>query len=516
MELIGIRLNKKKTKIFLGKNVRNEWMKNFTVYNHFNTEILGYFFGNKNFLRQKRNEMKNNLLELWKKLRFINNKQIHYYYLKNCALFGKINHYLRSIEIDSDIELLEKIDELALNEIELLIESKLNKDQIMQLRGPLNYGGMGFRSFKTFSEISYSKSLHKFDGVIKVVEFFNQKQKKQLLKLWDRKVKKTNQFWVNKFKIKEKIISNTDDKILIKCLENKNLNYLGKSNLSKKLWKKVDQIRHEFLKNNLSKKDMVRYISMEKSKCNIWTTIIPKGKNKMTNSEFKYAFIFSLRGEINKNSLKVKSNMKICDDIINKKIIKESDKIHNCKKCLKEMDSYGLHPIKCNRNGDITRRHNEIIKILTKYMKKAGWTFIIEKKNIIGDSGERPADIFINRDLDGNTEIALDITVPTAYTKLFLLNKEKIKSGMRAEFAEKNKLSKYKRLIDLGEIIFKPLVVETCGKMNKNMDEIISRLARNISEKYNEWYSQVISEIRNSIYMSLLKSNYFMTISRIS
>ncbi len=67
---------------------------------------------------------------LWNKLRNIDNKHIHFFYLKHCAGFSKINHIFKTCDIENKMvnNFLDKIDNEFQIEIKRLLNVKLRDD----------------------------------------------------------------------------------------------------------------------------------------------------------------------------------------------------------------------------------------------------------------------------------------------------------------------------------------------------------------------------------------------------
>ena len=80
MNGIGINLNKNKTKIYIGDKKEETWMENYDVRKNFNCEILGSIMGTNKFKNNELEKIKNNLIEIWEKLKLIERKQIRYIY----------------------------------------------------------------------------------------------------------------------------------------------------------------------------------------------------------------------------------------------------------------------------------------------------------------------------------------------------------------------------------------------------------------------------------------------------
>ena len=327
-------------------------------------------------------------------------------------------------------------------------------------------------------------------------EVFNSKIN-NVLSVWNDFKNKVNLFWKTNYGFKTDIIESSEP------------NSKTPLNFTRILWLAIDKKRFNNLITISSKLDSIRLISLRGSKSNTWSTIIPNSSQKLTNAEFKYAFIFTLRGDINKSTLTVKQNQSVFSQ--NESLDLKAPK---CRLCGAIMDAKGLHAIKCNRNFDIARRHNKITEIIAKYMKKADWDILLEKSNLDHKSKSRPADIFLYSDKTNNSNICYDISVPASFSECLKSSSIEKTYGLRVRRCEKLKYQKYKEMIRANNMKFIPLIVECGGLMNKNLQVLIKRISKDISQLKNDLYSTVVSTINYEIFTQIIKSNYLMSISR--
>ena len=81
------------------------------------------------------------------------------------------------------------------------------------------------------------------------------------------------------------------------------------------------------------------------------------------------------------------------------------------------MDQYGDHPLLC-KLYKITRRHDNIVKLLTNEMDEANITYQVEPRNIYSFNKMRPANI--KTDKLFNEEITwIDVGITSKQNKIF-------------------------------------------------------------------------------------------------
>ena len=168
-----------------------------------------------------------------------------------------------------------------------------------------------------------------------------------------------------------------------------------------------------------------------------------------------------------------------------------------CKLCNSKIDKRGSHFTNCNRHqNDSIRRHNKCRDILYKYIKKAGWHAVMEKSFNLKNKNLRPADIFIIDNTHGNSNIAIDIGIPSSFTEVLKLPINKIDSKIRLNNMKKIKKSKYKELINTYDIKYKPCLFESFGHINNIFHKLIKTLALDISQLFKRDFSIVFTNIK--------------------
>ncbi len=488
MNGIGINLNKNKTKIYIGDKKEETWMENYDVRKNFNCEILGSIMGTNKFKNNELEKIKNNLIELWEKLKIIERKQIRYIYFRNCAAHTRIIHILRTIKINKRKKFLNDLDNLLIKQIENLVQNRFKEDQILQIRGPTNLGGLSLRSFYNIARIEYSKTIKMMLELLKNLFKNNEPDMMSILKEEKQKI---NEYWENRMDMKELI---------------KDKKEISQLSFGKRIWKKIDEKRFNKLLNIVNKLDYVRLISLKKTKFNMWCSVNTQQNLCLTNPEFRYAFLMTLRHQITCKTL-------LGNDFNNENKI---EKTVNCKKCNKQIYNYGQHFISCNKNYDISRKSKIVKNLIYRFMQKVGWSAVLEKNHLDKNSFKRPADIYLLSDQNKNQEKAFDICIPASFNQVLQMNKSSITTGLRAIKICDKKIKKYSELIKNKVINFYPLCIEVFGSMNKNLKKLIAKLATDISTLWNYQYANTISNIRIKIIIGIIKQCFRATYDRIS
>ncbi len=188
---------------------------------------------------------------MWSKLRNIENKHIHFCYLKHCAGLSKINHILKTCKIknfktDYDV-ILENMDKEFQLEIKRL-NVNLREDQVDQMKLSIKHTGLGLRTFKMFSKVEYTKSIIKIDTICNLILKRNKKFSKSILQECQNNINRINEFWFKKLGLNMLIHLNPEERLTKNTIKNKIWNQIDQKELQKLLFK-VDKFDYAFLKS---------------------------------------------------------------------------------------------------------------------------------------------------------------------------------------------------------------------------------------------------------------------------
>ena len=140
------------------------------------------------------------------------------------------------------------------------------------------------------------------------------------------------------------------------------------------------------------------------------------------------------------------------------------------------MDSFGDHLLCCNK-AEFYTRHQVIVQCLTAFVAAAGLRVANEVQI---DGRERPADIFVDRWTTPDPA-AVDVTVTHPLAPGLGLNLRLAKEA--AADKEKQKTTKYARLITEKKLHFIPVATTTFGAMGPQATQFIDDAADFYSAK---------------------------------
>ena len=139
------------------------------------------------------------------------------------------------------------------------------------------------------------------------------------------------------------------------------------------------------------------------------------------------------------------------------------------------MDVFGDHAPCCHNGPSLVFRHNNVRDILGHSARGAGLSaVVIEKKNQIAGSNEKPGDITVQQYHRGFATSAFDVTIAHPLQKKFLKIASE-KAGTVAEEAHIRKLEKSLEVCKKADIHFVPLAWESTGGATETVHETIRK-----------------------------------------
>jgi hypothetical protein len=143
--------------------------------------------------------------------------------------------------------------------------------------------------------------------------------------------------------------------------------------------------------------------------------------------------------------------------------------------CGIEMDVFGDHAICCCHGTSYLFRHNNVRDILGHSARAAGLSaVVIEQKNQIDGSNEKPGDITVQQYHRGFTSSAFDVTVSHPLQKRYI-EVAMEEGGVAAQDAHDRKLQKSLAVCRKEGIQFVPLAWESLGGATETVHETLSR-----------------------------------------
>jgi len=143
--------------------------------------------------------------------------------------------------------------------------------------------------------------------------------------------------------------------------------------------------------------------------------------------------------------------------------------------CDTEMDVFGDHAICCHNGTSLLFRHNNVRDILGHSARAAGLSAVVmEQKNQIEGSNEKPGDITVQQYHRGFTSSAFDVTISHPLQKRYL-EVAMEEGGVAAQDAHDRKLQKSLAVCRKEGIQFVPLAWESLGGATETVHETLSR-----------------------------------------
>jgi hypothetical protein len=137
--------------------------------------------------------------------------------------------------------------------------------------------------------------------------------------------------------------------------------------------------------------------------------------------------------------------------------------------------AFGDHAVCCHNGTSLLFRHNNVRDIMGHAAKGAGLAAVVmEKKNQIEGSNEKPGDITVQQYHRGFASSAFDVTVSHPLQKKFIeIAMEE--AGVAAQEAHDRKLQKSLATCELEGIHFVPLAWESLGGTTETVHETLRK-----------------------------------------
>jgi hypothetical protein len=144
------------------------------------------------------------------------------------------------------------------------------------------------------------------------------------------------------------------------------------------------------------------------------------------------------------------------------------------KACGEEMDCFGDHALCCHYGPSLLFRHNSLRDILGHSARAAGLSAVVEKKNQVEGSNEKPGDITVQQYHRGFPSSAFDVTVTHPLQKKYL-EVAMEEAGVAAQDAHDKKLQKSLEICEKEGIHFVPLAWESLGGATETVHDTLNR-----------------------------------------
>ena len=175
-----------------------------------------------------------------------------------------------------------------------------------------------------------------------------------------------------------------------------------------------------------------------------------------------------------------------------------------CECCGMKVDGLGKHALSCSgKGGGMWNRHEAICKCLMQFLKYAEIPAKWDKSNLIRDSQQRPADIFLPDSQNGRPE-ALDVTIThsqndSSHTAV-LKDPEAV---LKAAVAKKR--AKYVAKLQREGILFNAFALDVYGQMHSDAIRVLERTASYAAANRGEDYVGLLRSFKIQMQAALAK-----------
>ena len=406
---------------------------------------------------------------LFQKISEIEDPQISYFLLKNCASFGKLVFSTRVTPPDFHINALDKFD----MEVRACFEdiSGIHCDKMQWNRACLSTkrGGLGFRETKTHAYAAYIASVTSCLPKCRTIDeyfYWNMFDDNSHL---NRSIKGINTLVMEK----DRIIINDDS------------NFVFKQGVLSDL---IDDAKVLDILSNSSLVDRAHFNLENAPKAGAWLNTLPCESlgHKIPGVLFTIMLKRRLRVNIFNNTI----HCNLCDQI---------------------MDKFGDHAICCSAGGDRNFRHNALRNKAFTFCELARLNPEMEKIGLLRtDSSNRlrPADIYIPS-LKVGQQSALDFAV-TSGLKSDLIEHSCINNRFATEeysTLKKNSLNMNEQC-ERNDLRLIPMVIEaSAGSWGLEAENVWKILIKAIASTTGDKISMISSTLYQSLSITLHKSN---------
>ena len=493
---IGLHINPSKTKIKLGahdiedaKKHKHEYMQilkkvgnpkesNILIHPNsggqpllYGSESLGIPIGSPEYIANWLNEKLAQLEADWQVITSIQHKQSEWILLYY-VLRSKVNYLLRALHPTETKLFAEKVDYLLKRALEDITGMTINEHTTWnRARLPLSKGGLGIGFSSDQAITAYLGSVLDVTDYIQNNGFISKNWISYNLKAF-----------LELQKIADIKLSDNQRESPIEKYHKWSSEYQESAKTQYKLSKTTIQKRQEDLITELRKLDssaeIIHYLSASHKLGGASFLCLPMDdQSTFSNVEFETHIRLRLR-------LPVKQQ-----------IVKSDD------------DAYGDSAFTDNTHQRLwLTRHNSVTTNIIDMAKSAGMSAIKEPTDLF-DNCKRPDILFINSPIHNNKSVAFDVSICHPIVSIEQKDPAKITQGQVAKTREDSKYRKYQNEAAVRNIVFIPLILETCGFATELVDKLLKELARLIAERTSTNYSTVLQFWKIKIATTMAKAN---------
>jgi hypothetical protein len=418
-----------------------------------NFDTLGCPIGTPEHCRQFVEGKLQKVYEIFKSLGKLNNAQIAYTLLRSCCSFGKIVFFLRTVPSFMLSPTCIDFDEKVLTCFEDILSIALDDSSMTQATLPLSKGGIGLRSARTHASACYiaSTSSAKSHSALPIV---------------------ADQKCYDDYNSRVSSPISADSEPL----------------KQKELSSRIDSVPLEKLLNSSSVYTRARMRSILGPSASAWLSATPSEKLSLSFStrQFQVAMRLYL-------GLSVYASKSNCP-------------------CGATLDRFGIHSLTCKTKGDMISRHNAVRNVILEYCKEAGLNAEPETPNLLGNDKRRPADVLI-KNFSLNADHCLDVAITSPLQPKYINGASKT-DGHAATDYYKFKLSKYSEEIVAANLVFKPIIFETFGRIAEESLPTLIKIASIRADRFSTPRPKSIQKFYQRLSVALQIRNANMVLKR--
>ena len=400
--------------------------------------------------------------EALERLKLVDNTQVAFSLLRNCAGLCRINYLARAMDCESTDEIARKFDALSFETLEGILGGFIPEPSREQARLPIRLGGLGLRNPLDHLGAARLASVNSNRDLVQ-----------QILENCGRDSLPEHSNIDSPLEYLAQSLRTSSDEL--KELENEKV--------QKKLSNLVDNATLENLVNTTMPVSRARILA-----CN----------NKMGTTVLFSPGVRALGTILNNQEFRTFLAYRIGLPVL-------SEKGKPCPLCRTSMDATGYHASMCHSGSTLNERHNAVRNAIYRICQNAAWSPVLEKEIIVGNTRLIPGDVFLPQDTTGAEATAIDVTVTNPLQSSLVLQASK-KAGVAAETAEKKKRDKhFKQCRDAG-VLFKPFGIEFFGTLGATAQELVDKMAVAIAARRANRTNPCLGEVYRRIYFPLVRA----------
>ena len=423
-------------------------------------ELLGCPLGSTNFSRAQFKKRIDKICIILKELMEVRDPQVEYALLRSCCGFPKIAFSLRTIPPNHIEDLCRQLDMQILENLNNIVGYGITDIAWKQATLPISKGGFGVPSAVVKSNLSFVASIAQSWPI-------QQQLLRDICDLprseWIPSLTKVNQVLDNKIETLNELMAKKHPQAFLSDL--------------------VDEKAVQSLLAILKERDKARIKSCSLPHASDYLLVLPNAALRLQMSPYEFTKAARLR--------------------LGLAIFPKTRNCPKCKSCV--LDVYGQHAQNCKTGGAPTSRHNKIRDLLFSQCQASVLAPRKEVQNLLDNTGEKPADIFIPSWSNG-CPAAIDVTI-TNPLNMDIVSKSANQAGSAAAMRAASKITKYHQACASKNINFIPFALETFGGFSKEAQKVINKVTSALALNAGWDYKVIKKQFYERLSVQIQKQN---------